>query len=106
MSQALRLEPIPPPWFGEYLGMLDFVDGNYGGAIAHQGPVSYPAWDIMYVLASLGHLGEASKAREMRVQLAADGRELDWALGIGREPHADPEIRQRLHEGIRKALSF
>ena len=106
INQAHRLEPIPPRWFGEFSGILAFAEGRYAETLAGVEPIPEPAWDVMYALACYGLMGEKLKARDTLVRLAETGRNHDWALGISREPYRDPAIRERLSEGIAKALSF
>ncbi len=104
IGQAHRLEPIPPMWFGEFSGIVAFSEGRYEDTLAGTEPIPEPAWDMLYVLACYGLLGEKLKARAVLARLAAAGRSPDWALGISREPYRDPAIRERLSEGIAKAL--
>ena len=103
---AQRLEPIPPPWFAEFSGIVAFANGSYGETLAGVEPIADSAFDMMYALACYGLMGEGSRARDTLARLAKAGRKPNWALGISREPYRDPTIRERLSEGIRKALSF
>lgn len=103
---AQRLEPIPPPWFAEFSGIVAFANGSYGETLAGVEPIADSAFDMMYAIACYGLMGEGSRARDTLARLAKAGRKPDWALGISREPYRDPAIRERLSEGIRKALSF
>ena len=103
LSEAYRLEPIPPPWFAEFSGIVAFAEGRYEDTLAGVEAVPLPAWDIMYALACYGLMGEKSKARATLARLAETGRNPDWALGISREPYSDPTVRDRLSEGIRLA---
>jgi TolB-like protein len=105
-SQAHKLEPIPPLWFAEFSGIVAFAEGRYAETLAGVEPIPIPAWDIMYALACYGLMGEKLKARATLAKLAEAGRNPDWALGVSREPYRDPAIRERLSEGIAKALSF
>ena len=104
--QAHRLEPIPPLWFGEFSGIIAFSEGRYEDTLAGVEPIPIPAWDIMYALACYGHLGEKAKTRRMLTELTNAGREIDWKFGISREPYRDPAIKQRLSDGLSKALAF
>ncbi len=106
INQAHRLEPIPPLWFGEFSGIVAFAEGRYAEALAGIEAVPLPAWDIMYALACYGLMGEKMKAQATLSRLKEAGRSPDWALGISREPYSDPAIRDRLTEGVRKALAF
>jgi hypothetical protein len=62
--------------------------------------------DMLYALASYGHLGLAEKARATIARFNEQGRNVDFLFGAMREPYTDPAIRQLLSEGIRKSLSF
>lgn len=104
--QAHKLEPIPPLWFGEFSGIIAFSEGRYEETLAGVEPIPLPAWDIMYALACYGHLGNKAKARAKLAELTEAGRKLDWDLGISREPYRDPTIKQRLSDGVAKALAF
>ncbi len=106
INQAHRLEPIPPLWFGEFTGIVAFAEGRYEHTLAGVEPIPEQAWDVMYALACYGLMGEKQKARATLAKLAEAGRNPDWALGISRQPYRDPAIRERLSEGIAKALSF
>lgn len=50
--------------------------------------------------------GERQKARALLARLAEAGRRPDWALGLSREVYRDPATRERLADGLRRALSF
>ncbi len=107
MRQAHRLEPIPPLWFGEFSGVIAFAAGRYDETLAGVVPVPDDAtWDVMYALACHGLKGDAEAARATLAQLALDGRNPDWQLGISREPYRDPAIRDRLTAGLQKALAW
>jgi TolB-like protein len=106
LRQAQRLEPIPPPWFGEFSGIVAFADGRYGETLIGVEPIAESAWDLMYALACYGLMDVPSTARATLARLAKEGREPNWALGVSHEPYRDPAIKERLSEGIRKALSF
>ena len=105
INQAHRLEPIPPLWFGEFSGIVAFIEGRYEHTLAGVEPFPISAWDVMYALACYGLMGEKLKARATLAKLAEAGRNPDWALGISREPYRDPAIRERLTEGLRLAMS-
>jgi TolB-like protein len=104
--QVQKLEPIPPLWFAEFKGVVAFVDGHYDETLAGVEPIPIPAWDNLYALACYGLMGERSKARATLERLAAEGRKPDWAFGISRQPFRDPSVRERLSDGLAKALAF
>ncbi len=94
LAQAYRLEPIPPPWFAEFAGVVAFIDGRYAETLMGVEPIPLPAWDIMYALACYGLMGDKAKARATLARLADAGRNPDWALGISRQPFRDPAMRR------------
>jgi hypothetical protein len=50
MAQALRLEPLTPPWYPRFNGVIAFVEGRCEEALAGVGPQSERAWDLMYAM--------------------------------------------------------
>lgn len=106
LAQAQRLEPLPPRWFAEFVGVGAFAEGRYEETLAGVEPIAEFAWDNMYALACYGHLGMADRAREMRAYLQRQGRNVDWRLGASREPYKDDGVRERLIAGLNAALSF
>ena len=105
IDQAFRLNPVPPPWYHEFRGMADFVEGRYAECLRAFEPITGPAIDNMYTLACMGHLGETGKARERLARIARAGRNWDFMAGAAQEPYRDPDVRQRLVEGLKRALS-
>ncbi len=106
INQAHKLEPIPPIWFGEFRGIIAFADGRYEETLLGTEHITEPAWDLMYTLACYGLLGDKVKARATLARLAKANRNIDWSLGISRQPYLDPAMKQRITEGVFKALSF
>lgn len=106
LSQAHRLEPVPPPWFGEFGGIIAFSEGRYGDVLAGVLPVVDAAWDAMYALSCYGHLGDAVRAQRLLARFAANDRRPDWHLGVAHEPYSDPGVTARLKSGLEKALAF
>ena len=105
IDQAFKLNPVPPPWYHEFRGLADFAEGRYAEALRGFEPITEPAIDIMYRLACLGHLGETDKARALRTRLAAAGHHWDFMAGAAQEPYCNPEVRERLIDGLKRALS-
>lgn len=105
-QEAHALEPIPPLWFGEFQGILAFAEGRYDEAIKGFEVIPDVAWDIMYLLACHGHLNRKDEAQTVlrRLQLR-EGRS-DFLYGAGFEPYRNAEPRQRLIEGLQRALSW
>jgi tetratricopeptide (TPR) repeat protein len=101
-----RLEPLPPPWFGEFAGVVAFAGGRYEDTLAGVESLDDNAWDAMYALACYGHLDRREKARALLERYRRQGREPDWNLGMTREAYSQPETRERLADGLRKALAL
>ena len=105
MGQAFRLEPLPPPWFAEFKGVIAFAEGRYEETLAGVEHLDF-AWDNMYALACYAHLGRPEPAKAMLAQLKEKGRAPDWQLGLSREPFRDAKVRNRLRDGVMMALSW
>ena len=106
MAQALRLEPLPPPWYARFNGVIAFVEGRYDEAFMGVASQGKRAWDIMYALSCCGHLERAEQARATLARLNQQGRDPDWLLGVSREPYRDAKIRERLIAGLEVALTW
>jgi len=106
LVRATALNPIPPLCCAEFKGIVDFVDGRYAEALPGLEAIPDGAWEMMYALACYGHLGLADKARVVLARFAAEGRNPDFVAAAGREPYRNPEVRNRLIEGLKKALAF
>lgn len=102
-GRAFRLNPLPPPWFTEIAAIADFVEGSYEKALPAFLAIPDYAWDCMYALACLGHLGDVEQARALIERYSP--RQWDFFKGAANEPFVDPEPRQRLIAGLRKALA-
>ena len=101
-AQAFRLNPLPPLWYGEFAGVLHFVEGSYEKALPSLLAVPEGAWDCMYALACLGHLGDFAQARSLIERYRP--RQWDFLRGAAAEPFVDSEPRERLIAGVRKSL--
>lgn len=62
------------------------------------------AWQMMYLIACHGHLGELDKARDIVARFAAEGRVFDYLAAAAREPYRNPKSRERLINGLKLAL--
>ncbi len=105
LAQALRLEPLPPPWYARFNSVIAFVEGRYDETLAGFEPQAEMAWDIMYALSCCGHLGRAEQARATLARLQQEGRDPDWRFGVKREPYRDARLRAHLINGLELALA-
>jgi tetratricopeptide (TPR) repeat protein len=106
LDLARKLEPLPPPWFGEFAGVLAFAEGRYAEALAGTEPALEFAWDTMYALSSCGHLGLVERAKSILTCFRQLGPDPDWLLGVSHEPFRDHTVRERLVAGLNIALAF
>lgn len=73
MGQASQLEPLPPPWFAEFSGVIAFAEGRYEETLAGVEHLTDFAWDNMYALACYAHLGRREKANLIASLAPASG---------------------------------
>jgi tetratricopeptide (TPR) repeat protein len=106
LARSLALNPIPPPWFPEHVGMVAFQEDRYADSIAGFEVCPEYAWFMMYVLSACGFLGLRGKAQDIVDRFAAGGRVYDFLAAAEREPYRDPEPRDRLIAGLGKALGY
>ena len=106
LDRARQLNPLPPLWYGEFSSLIDFTEGHYEQAIGGFDAIPEAAWDVMYALACYGHLGLRDRAKTALEAFRQLGVEADFLFGASREPFRDPANRERLAEGLRKALEF
>ena len=106
LVRAVAVNPIPPACCTETMGVVEFVENHYTEALP--GFEAFPdgAWEMMYALACCGHLGLEDQAKAILKRFAAEGRNPDFLAGATREPFRNPEVRERLIEGLKLALSF
>jgi tetratricopeptide (TPR) repeat protein len=103
-ERAFKLNPLPPLWYAEFVAVAQFVEGLYEKALPSFLAVPDGAWDCMYALACLGHLGDFAQARSLIEHYSH--RRWDFLRGAAAEPFVDPEPRERLIAGLRKALEI
>jgi len=106
LAQAMRLNPMPPIWFPEYAALIAFQEERYADALAGCEAIPETGWDVMYLLASYGHLRRHDKTKAIQDRLASEGRTYDFLAAAAREPYRDPGPRERLIEGLQLALSI
>ncbi len=105
-DRAYRLNPLPPLWFPEFRAIALFAEGRYAEAWPAFAAIPDSAWDAMYMLACLGHLGDRVRIAECRARIAAAGWDCDLMAAATAEPYRNPEIRQRLLAGLEKAAAL
>ncbi len=106
LDLARKLEPLPPPWFAEFSGVLAFAEGRYAESLESVEPLAEFAWDAMYALACCGHLGLSDRAQAVLSRLRQQRPDPDWLLGVSHEPYTDEGVRERLIAGLNTALAF
>jgi len=103
--QARALDPLPPPWYDEFEGIADFVEGQYHRALAAFRAVPEGAWDTMYALSCAGLIGDRAIIESVLDRARAEGPHWDYLGAAKREPFVHAEPRERLIEGLHKALT-
>jgi hypothetical protein len=101
-AQAFKLNPLPSLWYAEFAAVAHFVEGSYEKALPAFLAIPDGAWDCMYALACLGQLDDSAQARSLIQRYSP--RRWDFFRGANAEPFVDPEPRQRLFVGLKKAL--
>ena len=99
-----RLTPNPLPWVAQYEPLMALQEHRFRDAIPALLPCSELAWQMMYLIACYGHIGERHEAQAIVARFVAQGRVLDFHAAAAREPYVDRAARERLIEGIRLAL--
>lgn len=104
LEKACRLNPIAPPWFAEYRGLLEFAEGRYEGSIRAFGDLRNRRYNMAYVVASYGHIGDGA----LLPVLLSRVRESGWNLSdfAATEPFRQAYLREQLLEGIAKAYAL
>ncbi len=102
-AEAYRLNPFPPVWYAEYRSILDFAEANFAAAAPAFLAIPDCAFDVMYALACLGHLGDRAGIERIRRQMTSKGQRWDFQYAASLEPFTDPEVRARLMAGLVKA---
>ncbi|MFO1121547.1 MAG: winged helix-turn-helix domain-containing protein [Hyphomicrobiales bacterium] len=103
IDEAYRLNPIPPRWFSEYRGLLDFAEGRYSDAANAFHEFISGKYQMTYYVACLGYLGD-------RLALASaashvEERGMDLTAVASAEPYREPRLRERLIDGLSRATS-
>jgi TolB-like protein len=101
-AQAYKLNPLPSLWYPEFEAVAHFVEGAYDKALPAFLAIPDGAWDCMYALACLGHLGALEQAQALVEHYRP--RQWDFLRGAAGEPFVRAEPRQRLIAGLKKAL--
>lgn len=107
-AKVLRINALPPVWLSEFRAIADFLDGNYAGALPDflsTGTADATcAWDTMYALACYGLMGNEEGVRGLLRQLPERSRRWNFVRAAQREPFRDPVHRERLLDGLKRAL--
>jgi adenylate cyclase len=104
LDKATRLNPFSPPWFECSKGMVLYGMGRYAEAAASmKRAVVLYAWEVLYLVASLGWMGALEEVRVLMAGFRAEhpGRSLLQHAAI--EPYEDPADLKHLIEGLHKA---
>ena len=105
-EQAHALDPLPPRWYAEFEGIADFVEGRHEKAVSAFLAVPEGAWDTMYALTCLGHIGDRTGVARVLERVRTEAPHWDYVAAAHREPFVDSEPKERLIAGLEKALSF
>jgi TolB-like protein len=102
LDAADRLNPIPPRWFAEYRGLLNFAEGHHAAAAPGFAGLEHCMFDTAYLVASLALTGDRAALGKVMQTVKARG----WDLRpiAADEPYRDAAVRQRLAEGL--ALAY
>ena len=106
LGQALRLNPLPAPWYAECRAIGDFIEGRYAEALPAFLAIPNAAFDAMYGLACAGHLGDSPQIAACKARFEPIIRRCDLLAAAKAEPFRDPEPRQRLVAGLEKAFAL
>ncbi len=105
-EQAHALDPLPPRWYAEFEGIADFVEGRHEKAVSAFLAVPEGAWDTMYALTCLGHIGDRTGVARVLERVRTEAPHWDYVAAAHREPFVDAEPKERLIAGLEMALSF
>ena len=103
-DRAFQLNPLPPLWYPEFRSIAAFVESGYEDALPAFVAIPDAAWDTMYAMSCMGHLGLYEQAAACRARYLAAGKKWDLIEAAKAEPYANPDPRQRLVAGLEKAL--
>jgi TolB-like protein/Tfp pilus assembly protein PilF len=103
LANALRLNPYPPDWYGEFRSVTAFARGRYDQARAgfEIAPDTY--WDRLYLLACYGHLDAEEEATALLAWFRTQFPNLALIDAAKIEPFAHESDRVRLINGLEKA---
>ncbi|HKF61610.1 MAG TPA: BTAD domain-containing putative transcriptional regulator [Dongiaceae bacterium] len=104
LEKAARLNPFSPPWFEGSKGMVLYGMRRYAQAAASmKRSVTPDAWELLYLVASLGWMGALEEVGALMAGFRAEcpGRSLLQHAAI--EPYENPADLEHLIDGLRKA---
>jgi TolB-like protein len=104
LAQAEKLNPLPPLSYAEFRGIADFARGRYAEALPGFVPMPECGFNAAYVMACFGHLEDRAGIAAVLPRVKAQ----NWNLlaVAADEPFRNPEPRQRLIDGVTKALAL
>jgi TolB-like protein/Tfp pilus assembly protein PilF len=104
LEKASRLNPYSQPWFEDSKGMVLYGMRRYAEAAASmKRSVTPDAWQLLYLVASLGWMGAFEEVGALMARFRAEcpGRSLLQHAAI--EPYEYPADLEHLIDGLRKA---
>jgi adenylate cyclase len=104
LEKASRLNPYSQPWFEGSKGMVLYGMRRYAEAAASmKRSVTPDAWEVLYLVASLGWMGALEEVGALMAGFRAEcsGRSLLQHAAI--EPYENPADLEHLIDGLRKA---
>ena len=104
LEKASRLNPYSPPWYECSKGLVLYGMRRYAEAAASmKRAVTLYAWEILYLVASLGWMGALDEVGALMAGFRAEypGRSLLQHAAI--EPYENPADLEHLMDGLRKA---
>jgi tetratricopeptide (TPR) repeat protein len=103
LATANRLNPIPPRWFVEYRALLDFSEGRYAESARGFSGFDTGQYQMAYHVAGLALAGDLKALAVAMADIRHRGWDLTAVPDV--EPYRDPAMRERLREGLRRALA-
>lgn len=103
IDKAFRLNPMAPDQYYWVMGDVTFALGRYGDTLEALSRMRDPTQGLRLRTSSLAHLDQMDEARDAARQLRAHDPDFNLAHWATVPPHRNPEARNRLIDGLRKA---